>query len=69
MNLIKSVGIRIKKKRIKNKLTQEQLAELCGLSSNHVGRIERGEKQAKLLTIQNIAQKLNSTIGELFNGL
>lgn len=69
MNIVETVGIRIKNKRLKLKLTQEQLAELCGLSANYIGRVERGTNQAKLTTYQNIATNLNSSVGELFNGL
>lgn len=69
MNIIKTVGIRIKEKRLKLKLTQEQLAELCGLSANYIGRVERGTNQAKLTTYYNIAKKLKLSLEELFKDL
>lgn len=69
MNIVKSVGIRIKKQRLKLGLTQEELAELCSLSANYVGRVERGINQAKLTTYYNIAKKLKLSLEELFKDL
>ena len=41
---IKTIGQNIKKYRVAKKMRQEGLAELCGLSSNYIGMLERGEK-------------------------
>ena len=41
---IKTIGQNIKKYRKAKKMRQEGLAELCGLSSNYIGMLERGEK-------------------------
>lgn len=45
---IKAVGKRIKAAREAQHLTQAQLAELVGLSTNHISVIERGVKALKL---------------------
>ena len=45
------LGERVRKQRILNQLTQEQLAERTGISTSFVGHIERGEKKASIETI------------------
>ena len=53
-----SVGKRIRKYRRARKLTQEQLAELCDLSSNFISIIECGKKRPSLDTFVKIANAL-----------
>lgn len=45
---IKTIGQNIKKYRVAKKMRQEGLAELCGLSSNYIGMLERGEKMPSI---------------------
>ena len=45
------LGERVRKQRILNQMTQEQLAERTGISTSFVGHIERGEKKASIETI------------------
>ena len=61
----KAVGRRIKTARERNKLTQEQLAEMVNLSPMHVSVIERGVKLPKLETLINIANILDVSADEL----
>ncbi len=52
-----SLGQRIRKARKEKKMTQEQLAEACNLSTAHIGHIERGTRALSiesLITISNI---------------
>jgi transcriptional regulator with XRE-family HTH domain len=64
MNL-KAVGIRIKEAREAKHLTQEQLAEIVGLSTTHISVIERGVKAPKLETFIEIANALGVTSDSL----
>lgn len=64
MNL-KAIGTRIKEARESKHLTQEQLAEIVGLSSTHISVIERGVKAPKLETFIEIANALNATADSL----
>ena len=41
-NMLKGIGQRIQKYRLEKKLTQEQLAEMTGISQKHISRLERG---------------------------
>lgn len=52
------VGEKIRYYRILRNLTQEELAEQIGSSGSYVGRIERGEQNVKLETLEKIANAL-----------
>jgi len=64
MNL-KAIGTRIKEARESKHLTQEQLAEIVGLSTTHISVIERGVKAPKLETFIEIANALDVTADSL----
>lgn len=59
-------GEKIKKERLKNNLTQEELAEKAGVHRTYVGMIERGEKNITLTNIHKIAQALDIKLNSLF---
>ena len=61
----KAVGARIKKAREAASLTQEQLAEMVGLSSSHISVVERGVKAPRLETLVAIANALGVTADSL----
>ena len=63
-----NIGERIRFNRIKNKMSQEQLAELANISSVHIGYIERGDRLPSLETIINIANALTVSADELLAG-
>jgi transcriptional regulator with XRE-family HTH domain len=46
-------------------MSQERLAELAGVHRNHVGDIERGDKEACLLTMLRIAEALKLPLSAL----
>lgn len=64
-NLMDVIGHRIKEYRIKNKLSQEDLALESGVSIAHIGRLERGERCPTIDTLYKIAEVLNVSIAEL----
>ena len=63
----KQFGARIKEIREKRALNQEQLAELVGMESRHISRIETGKSFTTLENIEKIASALNVEVGKLFS--
>lgn len=53
-----TIGQKIKKHRLEQGLSQEQAAELCGISASFYGNIERGTKIMSLSTFVDICQAL-----------
>ena len=58
-------GERVRKARHKLDLSQEELAEECGLHRTYVGSVERGERNVSLLNIVAIARALRTTASAL----
>ncbi len=65
---IYSIGENIRKRRQEKKLRQEDLAELCNLSANYIGMIERGEKLPSLETFIDIVNALEVSADEILCG-
>lgn len=61
MNIQTEMGKRIRRLRIRQGLSQEKLADICGLHRSHMGEIERGRANLTLATLEIIAQKLQTT--------
>ncbi len=59
MNINKILANNIKHYRSINNLTQEKLAELCGLHRTYISSIELGKRTPTLKTIEIIANVLN----------
>lgn len=59
------LGKRIREERKKHNLTQEQLAELLGVSTTYIGYVERGERSLTLPKLTQLAALLEVTIDEL----
>lgn len=64
---LKNLGFKIRILRQKNKLSQEQLAEAAEIDRGYVSTIERGETNATICMLKQIADALNVEIIELFN--
>lgn len=65
-NLNKIFGRKIAKLRQQQQLSQEELADRCGIHRTYMGAIERGEKSPTLNTIKKIANGLNISVRDLF---
>lgn len=57
--LILTIGQRIQKYRMKQNLTQDQVAETAGISQKHLSRIEQGYHNPRFDMIIQIAEALN----------
>ena len=58
---LKSIGKRIREKRIDHSWSQEELAEKVNVSPVYIGMIERGEKLLRLETFISIVNVLDVT--------
>ena len=56
------IGKKIRELRIKRKLSQETLAELCNLSSSYISYIETGKKGLSFATLEKLSKYLNFDI-------
>jgi transcriptional regulator with XRE-family HTH domain len=65
--VIKAFGKRLRDLRISNDLSQEQLANLAEVPLSQVGRIERGEVNPTLSSINAFATALKIPIANFFN--
>jgi len=66
IELIKSVGEKIRKRRLELNLSQELLSYDANIPRNQVGRIERGEISTSITTLHKICKALKIDIKELF---
>ena len=60
-------GKRVKKFRLKNMMSQEELAEKIDIALNNLGKIERGESFVTAQTLDKISNVLGVEVKELFN--
>lgn len=66
MDLARHFGPAVRRHRELLRLSQEELADRAGLDRSFVGRVERGEQNASLNTLQRVSQALGSDLDVLF---
>lgn len=64
---LKSFGTHIRQIRIDKKLTQEQLADLAGVSENTIVTLESGKLNTTVATCFDIAKALGVELKDLFD--
>ncbi len=62
----KNLGVILKQQRLRMPLTLRELTDLSGVSSSHLGRIERGERFPSGSILRRIAKPLGFEEEELF---
>lgn len=67
MDFKKSFGEKLKRLRKNKNLTQEQLAEMIGIDSRNLSRIEVGSSFVKAETLSKILKTLDVTTEQLFS--
>ncbi len=60
-----ALGFRVKQARESKNLTQDKLAEACGLTTSHIGHVERATRIPSVDTIFKIARSLNVSLDYL----
>jgi transcriptional regulator with XRE-family HTH domain len=68
-NVIKQVGINLRKIRMDKGVSQEQLSYDTEISINQIGRIERGQINTSVSTLYEISSALDIDIQELFKNI
>lgn len=63
---LKNFGKRVRELRLEKDLTQQELAEKIGVSTNYIGMVERAERNTSLLKVFKIAKVLDVKTSELF---
>lgn len=64
----KSLGSRVKYHRLRNKMSQEDLADRVQMSRVHISYLERGERIPSMESFVNLANALNVSADELLAG-
>ncbi|MFX3623377.1 MAG: helix-turn-helix domain-containing protein [Ectobacillus sp.] len=67
--LLIKIGNTIKAERMKNGLSQADLAEQSQLHKNFIGMIERGQRGATITSLQKICLALGLSLQEFFQSL
>ena len=65
-SLLKNFGDRVREERLKQNLSQEELASRAGVHRTYIGMIERAEKNITLENIGKIARALKINISDFF---
>jgi len=66
IRLIKTVGEKIRRRRLELNLSQEILSFDANIPKNQIGRIERGEINTSISTLYKVCTALKIEIKELF---
>ncbi len=68
-NIQVEFGLRIRKARIEQNLSQERLGEMAGLHRTYIGMIERGEKNITITNVEKLSIALNLSLETIFKDL
>jgi transcriptional regulator with XRE-family HTH domain len=66
---LQTLGRRIRQRREQTGLSQEAMAERCGVHRTYYSAIERGERNVTVLTLLRISRGLGTDIGDLMAGI
>lgn len=67
--ILENFGRKVRAERLKQGLSQEELAAKAGVHRTYIGMIERAEKNITSLNIAKISQALGISISELTEGI
>lgn len=63
-SVLKQIGLKFRVERTKKQLSQEKFAEIAGVHTNYIGKVERGEQN---LTVKKIVDLANSLGVSIYN--
>lgn len=62
-------GQAVRKVRLEQGISQEELADRCGLHRTYISDVELGKRNISLENIERIAISLNRTLSDFFKGV
>jgi transcriptional regulator with XRE-family HTH domain len=65
LNARQRFAANLKEQRLAKGLSQEDLADLCGLHRTYVGSVERGERNISIDNMERLAQSLEVPLEKL----
>lgn len=65
MDMRRIVGENVRRLRLAQKLTQEQLAERAGFTQQYLSELENGKQNPTVVTLFELSQQLAATPAEL----
>ena len=66
MDILTRYGQAVRKIRLERGISQEELADRCGLHRTYISDIDLGKRNLSLENIERIAISLNKTLPEFF---
>lgn len=63
--LLEKIALNVRNERFKQKLSQEDLANLTGLSVNFISNIENAKQNVRICNVNSVAIALNKTLKDL----
>lgn len=67
--VLQALGRNVRRMREEKRLTQEALAENADLDPTYISGIERGVRNASILSIARVARGLNATCADVCRGI
>lgn len=64
--LTRKFGALVRRLRLEQGLSQERVAEMCGMHRNYLGAVERAERTPSIVAADRIARALGTTLAEMF---
>ncbi len=61
------IGVKIRELRLKNQLTQEELADRCELTKGYISQLENDLTSPSIATLKDILQTLGTTLADFFD--
>ncbi len=68
-NVARALGKSVREYRLKKGLTQQEVADKCGLDISYVGGIERGQRNPTLGVIHGLASVLGVRVSDLLKNM
>ncbi|MGB6067131.1 MAG: helix-turn-helix transcriptional regulator [Desulfomonilaceae bacterium] len=67
-SLIRTLAENVRKLRKEKGISQEELADMCGLHRTYVGSVERGERNVTLSSLEAFSAALGVSVPDLLTG-